>query len=228
MGVNGGVYARHTRHFGNECWFENKSQLYPWHYDCHINFMNVSQVNCEFSCMKHYQELSKMDVDWVKIWLVQFLTMFHVLKLKIKVLKFRWRFFYHGWWFYSFENKYWFWQYMSIWSSVTKENSMLHLPFSSVRDWFVIYSQFCIYSKEPHNFYNHRQPLIAIVKQFLILSSHAINLPKKCASWIFQCLQWETYIWWAALLTTRGAGKLSSCYWQTSWNLEKKFNISDV
>ena len=88
---------------------------------------------------------------------------------------------------------------------VTMENSMFHLPFSSVRDQFVIYSQFCIYSKE--------------------------QFTQEMCKLNFQCLQQDTNIQQAALLTARGAGtgKLhnmeSSCYWQTSWNLEKEFSI---
>ena len=73
---------------------------------------------------------------------------------------------------------------------------MFHLPFSSVRDQPVIYSQFCISSKE--------------------------QFTQEVCKLNFQCLQQDTYAQQAALLTTRGAGtgKLHNMeslhYWQTS------------
>ena len=67
---------------------------------------------------------------------------------------------------------------------------------------------FCIYFKEP---YNNTQPLIVIFKKpiFLILGCHAINLPKKCASWIFQWMPQESYVQWAALLNHKGCWKIA-------------------
>ena len=45
------------------------------------------QLNSELSHMKHTQEVSKSDLQAVKIQLEHFLGIFHVWQLRIKLLK---------------------------------------------------------------------------------------------------------------------------------------------
>ena len=54
--------------------------------------LKFQQLNSELPHMKHTQEVSKSDLQAVKMWMIYFSGMFHVWQLRIKLLKFQWGF----------------------------------------------------------------------------------------------------------------------------------------
>ena len=88
MGVNGGVYARHMRHFGNEYWFVNKSQLDPWHYDCHINLdiQDILGMNADLR-INHNWIPDTMTVILISWMFYRLIVSFHAWNIRVGVLK---------------------------------------------------------------------------------------------------------------------------------------------